>query len=211
MGKFRSIETLSIDSTVLCCNFVNTVSTWKTAKNYDYFAVYDNFIAWCYKLEISPRERLESLKELANEQPEQALIALHRIKEIRKVIQGLISAVAQDDNDKKSAYLPAANLLIVDAISRQRLLYVDGKFTMSQIDSANDLLSPVWKAVQSLSELLTDHETKRIKECPMCGWVFLDETKNASRKWCSIKACGTTDKMNRYNQKKSLKLKKDKG
>ena len=211
MGKFRSIETLSIDSTVLCCNFVNTVSAWKTAKNYDYFEVYDDFIAWCFKLEISPRERLESLKELANEQPEQALIALHRIKEIRKVLQGLISAVAQDDNDKKSAYLPAANLLIVDAISRQRLLYVDGKFTMGQIDSANDLLSPVWKAVQSLSELLTDHETKRIKECPMCGWVFLDETKNASRKWCSIKACGTTDKMNRYNQKKSLKLKKDKG
>lgn len=211
MGKFRSIETLSIDSTVLCCNFVNTVSTWKTAKNYDYFEVYDDFIAWCFKLEISPRERLESLKELANEQPEQALIALHRIKEIRKVLQGLISAVAQDDNDKKSAYLPAANLLIVDAISRQRLLYIDGKFIMGQIDSANDLLSPVWKAVHSLSELLTDNETKRIKECPMCGWVFLDETKNASRKWCSIKACGTTYKMNRYNQKKSLKLKKDKG
>lgn len=211
MGKFRSIETLSIDSTVLCCNFVNTVSTWKTAKNYDYFAGYDDFIAWCFKLEISRPEHLETLKELANEQPEQALIALHRIKEIRKVLQGLISAVAQDDNDKKLAYLSAANLLIVDAISRQRLLYVDGKFTMGQIDSANDLLSPVWKAVQSLSELLTDHETKRIKECPMCGWVFLDETKNASRKWCSIKACGTTDKMNRYNQKKSLKLKKDRG
>lgn len=211
MGKFRSIETLSIDSTVLCCNFVNTVSTWKTAKNYDYFVAYDDFIEWCFKLKISRPERLETLKELANEQPEQALIALHRIKEIRKVLQGLISAVAQNDNDRKLAYLPAANLLIVDAISRQRLLYVDGKFTMGQIDSANDLLSPVWKAVQSLSELLTDHETKRIKECPMCGWVFLDETKNANRKWCSIKACGTTDKMNRYNQKKSLKLKKDKG
>lgn len=207
MGKFRSIGTLSIDSTVLCCNFINTVSSWKTTKNYDYFVTYDDFIEWCFKLEVSNPERLKILRESAQEQPAEALIALHRIKEIRKVLQGLIAAVAQDNNDKKLAFLPATNLLLVDAISRQRLLYADGKFIMDQVDFTSDLMSPVWKAVHSLSELLTDHDTERIKECPMCGWVFLDETKNGSRKWCSIKACGTTDKMMRYNRKKKLNKK----
>lgn len=207
MGKSRTIETLSIDSTVLCCNFINTVSSWKTIKNYDYLVTYDDFIEWCFKLDISNPERLTILRELAFEQPTEALSALNRIKEIRKVLHGLISAVAQDNDSQKLVFLPAANLLLLDANSRQRLLYTDRKFTMDQVDFTSDLMSPVWKAVHSISELLIDHDTKRIKECPMCGWVFLDETKNSSRKWCSIKACGTTDKMMRYTQKKVLRKK----
>lgn len=202
MAKIRSIETLSIDSTVLCCNFVNTVSSWKAEKNHDYLQTYDDFIGWCLKLNVSNTDRLHLLRQLANEQPEEALAALNRIKEIRQVLRGLISAVATGDSDKQQLLLPAANLLLFDAISRQRLLYYKGKFLIDQVGAAGDLTAPVWKAVNSLASLLTDHDIKRIKECPKCGWVFLDETKNASRKWCNSKACGSSDKAMRYNNRK---------
>jgi predicted RNA-binding Zn ribbon-like protein len=202
MAKIRSIETLSIDSTVLCCNFVNTVSSWTTKSHNDYLQTYDDFIAWCLKLEVSSSDRLQMLRQLAIDQPHEAMAALKRIKEIRQVLQGLISAVARDDSNKKIFFLPATNLLLVDAASRQRLHYLEGKFLMDQIDAAGDLMAPVWKAVNSLPSLLIDHDTKRIKECPKCGWVFLDETKNASRKWCNSKVCGSSDKVMRYNNRK---------
>lgn len=202
MAKIRSIETLSIDSTVLCCNFVNTVSSWKAEKTHDYLETYDHFIAWCLKLNVSDTDRLHSLSQLGKERPEEALAALNRIKEIRHVLRGLISAVASGDNDKQQLFVPQANLLLFDAASRQRLLYHNEKFILDQVDAAGDLTSPVWKAVSSLTTLLVNNDSERIKECPKCGWVFLDETKNASRKWCNSKACGSSDKAMRYNNRK---------
>ncbi|WP_080779288.1 CGNR zinc finger domain-containing protein [Chryseobacterium phocaeense] len=210
MGKFRSIETLVIDSNILCCNFVNTVNSWKSEYNYDYLNNYNDFIDWCFKLGIFHSQRLQILRELESVHPQEALAALNRIREIRRILQGLISAVAQRNDDKKLLFLPEANLLVVDALSRQRLQYDGNKFFMDQIDTSNDFLFPVWKVLNSLVHLLTDHNLKRIKECPTCGWVFLDETRNASRKWCNPKYCGTSDKMKRYNKRKSSKSSENK-
>lgn len=209
MAKLRSIDTLAIDSTVLCCNFVNTVSSWDTKKRHDYLVNYDAFIDWCVKLEVSSPECLGMLRQLAAAQSGEAMVALERIKEIREVLHGLISAVARDNGDEKKLHLPAANLLFVDAVSRQRLLYLGGRFLMDQVDAPGDLMAPVYKAVHSLADLLTEHDANRIKECPKCGWVFLDETKNGSRIWCNSKVCGSTDKMMRYNQRKRNKSAKE--
>lgn len=203
MAKIRSIDSLNIDSSILCCNFVNTVSSWKNENYYDYLGSYKDFIAWCIKLKVAVPARLQVLVLLANDQPEEAQGALIRIKEIRRILQGLISAVACNDNAKRGTFLPAANLLLIDAASRQRLMYEKGRFVLDQMDAAGDLIAPVWKAVQSLASLLTNYDINRIKECPKCGWVFLDETKNGSRKWCNPKYCGTSDKMMRYNKRKN--------
>src|SRR5690606_6368388 len=50
MAKIKNIDTLTVDSSVLCCNFVNTVSSWKVAGSYDYLDSYDSFLQWCQKL-----------------------------------------------------------------------------------------------------------------------------------------------------------------
>jgi predicted RNA-binding Zn ribbon-like protein len=44
---------------------------------------------------------------------------------------------------------------------------------------------------------------ERIKQCPGrdCGWVFLDRTKNGSRRWCEMKVCGNRAKLRRYHHR----------
>ncbi|UYQ95990.1 CGNR zinc finger domain-containing protein [Chitinophaga horti] len=202
MAKTRSISSLNIDSTVLCCNFVNTVSSWMDNQRYDYLATYNDFIDWCLKLNFTQTARLEQLRQLAAQQPGEADAALMRIREIRTVMHNLIAAVAKDDAVAKQQYLPSFNLLLIDAASRQRLLFLDGKFSVGQLNPAGDLTAPAWEAVQSLSGMLVNNDLRRIKECPKCGWVFLDETKNGKRRFCNPKYCGTSDKMMRYNQRK---------
>jgi len=32
-----------------------------------------------------------------------------------------------------------------------------------------------------------------------CAWVFLDTSKNHSRRWCDMKACGNRAKARRFN------------
>lgn len=203
MGKFRSIETLVIDSNILCCNFVNTVSSWKSDNHYDYLANYNDFIEWCSKLGIVNSQSIQTLRKLDGAYPAEASAALNRIKEIRRILHGFVSAIAQQDEGKKLIFLPEANLLVADALSRHHLQYDGNKFFMEQTQTSINFLFPVWKILYSLVHLVTNHDLHRIKECPACGWVFLDETRNGSRKWCNPKHCGTSDKMKRYNKRKS--------
>lgn len=52
-------------------------------------------------------------------------------------------------------------------------------------------------------DLLRDGSAERIKSCPGCGFVFLDATKNGSRRWCAMEDCGTQEKMRRYVTKRA--------
>lgn len=54
-------------------------------------------------------------------------------------------------------------------------------------------------ALSAASILADPREVARIKRCPGddCGWLFLDETKNARRKWCSMETCGNRAKARR--------------
>ncbi|NLP83796.1 CGNR zinc finger domain-containing protein [Microbacterium sp. CFH 90308] len=66
--------------------------------------------------------------------------------------------------------------------------------------SPRDALSEL---VASAVDLLRDHPAGRLKECPSCGFVFLDTTRNGSRRWCSMEDCGTEEKMRRYIAKRA--------
>lgn len=55
-------------------------------------------------------------------------------------------------------------------------------------------------AASALSILVDPRELDRVKLCPGhdCGWLFLDETKNARRKWCLMEVCGNRAKSSRH-------------
>jgi predicted RNA-binding Zn ribbon-like protein len=46
-----------------------------------------------------------------------------------------------------------------------------------------------------------------VKECGTenCNWLFLDTSKNRSRRWCDMKECGNREKARRhYHRKKGV-------
>jgi predicted RNA-binding Zn ribbon-like protein len=63
---------------------------------------------------------------------------------------------------------------------------------------------PVRHALASIAiawaELVTTGDSVRLKRCPdsSCAWVFWDRTKNLSRRWCSMRACGNLAKTRAY-------------
>jgi predicted RNA-binding Zn ribbon-like protein len=62
------------------------------------------------------------------------------------------------------------------------------------------LLGPVaWSAI----ELLQHGRLDRLKECPGddCGWLFIDTSKNGSRRWCDMATCGNRSKVNRHRHR----------
>ncbi|MBV8216176.1 MAG: CGNR zinc finger domain-containing protein, partial [Verrucomicrobia bacterium] len=74
--------------------------------------------------------------------------------------------------------------------------------TGCMLDEAR-LLGPVaWSA----AELLGSCESlSKVRQCAGedCGWLFLDLTKNHSRRWCDMEDCGSKAKAKRYYRKKT--------
>jgi predicted RNA-binding Zn ribbon-like protein len=61
-----------------------------------------------------------------------------------------------------------------------------------------DLRAPLWAFTHRAVDLLTNGPLQRLKVCHRCRWLFLDVSKNRSRRWCSMEGCGTDDKKERY-------------
>lgn len=55
-------------------------------------------------------------------------------------------------------------------------------------------------AVSAAALLADPREMARLKTCPGadCGWMFIDETKNGRRRWCTMETCGNRVKAARH-------------
>ena len=59
---------------------------------------------------------------------------------------------------------------------------------------------PLWKLAQAAADLLVSNDVELVKECgdPSCRWLFLDTSKNNTRRWCDMKTCGNRMKARRH-------------
>jgi len=63
------------------------------------------------------------------------------------------------------------------------------------------ILNPI---IRSAVDILVSDELKKIKMCadPACGWLFIDISRNQSRRWCDMKDCGNRAKAGRFYKRK---------
>ena len=84
-----------------------------------------------------------------------------------------------------------------EAIAHGELVAADDGFRWSW-DRSEGLETPLWPVGHAALELMLNGPLDRIKTCGRCRWLFLDTTKNHSRRWCSTEGCGTDAKKERY-------------
>ncbi len=63
----------------------------------------------------------------------------------------------------------------------------------------------LWSVAHSATELLTSGPLERAKGWAGCNWLFVDESRNKSRRWCMMEKCGTQEKMRRYVARRAAK------
>lgn len=89
------------------------------------------------------------------------------------------------------------------ALGRMRIKSTEEGFVweLSGGDPALDL--PLWSVIREAAELLTSGRLAQVRECAgdACSWLFLDTTKNHSRRWCSMRGCGNRARVRRHRAK----------
>jgi predicted RNA-binding Zn ribbon-like protein len=80
---------------------------------------------------------------------------------------------------------------------------VAGAGSLAWIWPGEDPYTPVHRLTVAAVELLTDPtELGRLHCCAGCCWLYLDRSRGAGRRWCSMAECGTDAKKRRYVQRR---------
>ena len=192
---------------VACLDFVNTVGSRLTERTSEYLRSYEDLLDWSRQAGLLALEEAEGLFRQAALDPEGARETLSRALVLREAIHRLISAhIAGESRDEND--LSALNRELSIALSHLRVMSADGAYTWGWDwigdDGGMRLDGPLWPVAQSAAELLTSPNLSRVKVCAGdgCGWVFLDESRNSSRRWCDSRDCGNRERVRRHLARK---------
>jgi predicted RNA-binding Zn ribbon-like protein len=203
MSKERNIDTLPLDGGALCFHFINTVNTWRGGNLHEYLDSYPTLLQWCSKVNILTAKNRKALQQHAARHPEAAVKALQKIKQIRKLLYCFFSAIAAGSPQQlKNEQVQQFNAMLSAALSHLCVTVKGTQVEQGWQQDAADLLAPLWVVMKSAYDVLTQEDHARIKECGICGWIFLDHTKNNKRRWCNPLSCGSIEKSKKYYHKK---------
>jgi len=184
----------------LSLNFCNTAEFRDSAQYADFLPNYEAVLAWCWKnklIDTADSERLLVLAEQFPLQSEAVHVAALALREtIYSIFMAVIGNVTPNADD-------LAHLNDILNATPRRLVTTGDQFiwTWAKSDDLAQILAPIALAA---SELLTSDQVKMVRQCPNCGWLFVDTSRNHRRRWCSMEFCGSKMKSRRqYERRKS--------
>ena len=211
VGSIRRDRRFELRGGVVCLDFVNTVGWRLTDYPSEYLLSYEDLLDWGRQAGLLTLEETEGLSRQAMLDPEGARETLSRALALREAIHRTISrAIARESQDESD--LSALNRELSIALSRRRVMPAGGAYGWGWDRSGDEggarLDSPLWPVAQSAAELLTSEKLGRVKVCAGegCGWLFLDESRNGSRRWCDSRDCGNRERVRRHLARKRASI-----
>jgi predicted RNA-binding Zn ribbon-like protein len=194
------IEGLRIVGGDLALDFVNTEDGDPPA---ECLRDYGDLVSWSVRVALLSADEGERLLGEATRKPEEAEAAYREALALRGALYGVFRAIAEG-GDAPERDLETLRGYEREALSRGKLVQHDGGFAWEWIDG-RDLAGMLWPIAHTATGLLTSGDLGRLKLCAGCYWVFLDASRNRSRRWCTMEVCGTDEKKRRYVAKRAAR------
>ncbi len=185
----------------LCLDFANTVSWRWSGRPIERLVTYEDLVSWSRQAGVVTAREAGNLFKEAQRRPRGARKALREATALREAIFRTFAAVAAGRRPR-STNLAELNAWLAITTPHQRILPAGRRFMWGWTGEPR-LDRMLWPVVRSAAELLTSEDRSHIRLCAAgnCGWIFLDTTRNRSRRWCSMSVCGNRAKVRRFYQR----------
>ena len=195
-----SEDSFESDAGDVSLDFANTNDWHASDHPKENLHTYEDLVDWGKSAGLISQELAIQLERLAKEHPEDARHAYTEAIQLREAIYSIFSKryagkpISERDLDILNSVISVAKV-IRNWCLRMENLPGNGKTTMMA------RISSSWKVALSAVDLLTSDKVSRVRECEDdrgCGYLFIDTTKNHSRRWCSMDSCGNRAKARRH-------------
>jgi predicted RNA-binding Zn ribbon-like protein len=197
-----AVSELPIVGGNLALDFANTQSGPPGGEpDVESLAGYEDLVAWALRIGVVGPPDADDLVRRARRHPRDATAAFERATALRDRIFTIFESIANNTPPQAEA-LERLRDDEAEAVAHADLATGPGGFAWTW-SRRGDLDGLRWPIVHAAATLLTTGPLGRVKACGGCRDLFLDETKNGSRRWCSMAECGTRAKMRRFVARRS--------
>ena len=200
---------LKLQTERLCLDFTNTANWHASAHPIEELASYGDLVGWAEGVGLLTATEAQRLKRQAARRPAEAQAVLERAQTLREAIYRLLAATAHG-HAAEAADLDLINAELPRALAQARLAPTAEGYVLHWPAAPDALDSMLWPVAYSAADLLARPDLlSRVGECADdrgCGYLFLDMTKNRSRRWCDMKDCGNRAKARRHYQRQSEEI-----
>ena len=198
MRTGRSALLIPAPKNDLCLAFANTLSWRGSPAPSESLGGIDDLLEWLTGTAKIPPQAIEAVGKRLRRQSSEAATLFSEAIELREAIYRMFSALAASEPVGERD-LVLLNRALAEAPERETLARADNGYAwaVNRIDmTAPGLLAPVlWSA----ADLVTHAEHRRVRRCAndACLWLFVDESKAGTRRWCDMSSCGNRAKSRR--------------
>jgi predicted RNA-binding Zn ribbon-like protein len=198
------VLTIDLVGGYVCLDFANTVHDYEAGAEADELQTYADFVRWSARVGTVGETAAERLLASASAHPTQAASELERAKSLRRAVFDVFSAIS-DGKEPKARDLKTLGGAYADAMHHGQITKTGGGYEWRwEREVKGPTIGPLlWPIANSAMELLTSRELPRVRKCASddCTWLFVDRSKNLSRRWCEMGSCGNRAKSRRHYQR----------
>jgi predicted RNA-binding Zn ribbon-like protein len=201
-----TVSELRIEGGDLALDFVNTVGGMRDEPpdpEYESLSRYADLVEWCLRVELVTPQQARRLLRESQEHPRLAQRTFDEAIELRQLVYDVFRPLA-DGRTPTRASLARLEDAERDALANG-MLEPAGQGTRWSWPDDTELAAPLWRITHAAVELLGHGPLERLKVCANCRWLFLDQSRNRSRRWCSMEDCGTAVKMERFVERRRIR------
>lgn len=181
----------------LALDFANSIDRYRQTPDADaLFPGYGNLLGWLFHAGFVSDDDVVVLMRLAKREPKEAVAVRRRAVALRE-------AIFQSITQKSSDHLPVINDEWRHAIAhRQPRFLAETPIATWVWDSIVALDQPLRVIALEAMQLISSEQVLRVRQCesPGCAYLFLDTTRNGSRRFCRADVCGNRSRVQRFRE-----------
>lgn len=183
-------------------DFTNTKSGRADGSGHEHVQTYADVVEFVRLAGLLKPAEAKRLIAQAERHPEKATQIHRRAVALREATWRAYERLIQEKE-------PAADDLAVlsneasDALGHARFMKSSAGFSWEWPDT-DDLARPLWPIARAVADVLIHEENRSLlRECSddTCAWLFIDRTKNHSRRWCDVNTCGSRNRVREFRQR----------
>ena len=186
----------------LCLDFANTIHDSRAEDNEEELHAISDLLQWAKEASLLTSADHDRLAEHYNRNTREAEAALAMGTGIRDLLLAIFAGIA-NGRSVSSQRLSELNSALAQTPGLLRVHKSSNRIETGWTSAADGLQQVLFAVLTSAAELLGSDRLGRIRECASadCTWLFVDESRNRSRRWCDMSACGNRMKARRHYQR----------
>ncbi|QSQ24814.1 CGNR zinc finger domain-containing protein [Pyxidicoccus parkwayensis] len=182
-------------------DFINTVDWGDDVLVHERLVDYSALTRWAEAAGVLTTTEGRALRHTAS--PNAAASAHADALGLRGILQQLFSSVTQGKvatGPFRTFNAALGEVLPLRLLARTTARRTDAAAVWTWRGWGENPTCVLWPVIWSAAQLLASPDVMHLRMCagPVCGWMYVDRSRNGLRRWCEMRTCGAQDKARRY-------------